>query len=454
MSNRQKSQKFRIWLVIVLAFAVPLMWLLLIPPAPSSTTIEEYEVQQLQTAHKLIDWFRTEFGEVPRSLTELRAYSRYVGTNLSSHDVFGRPLQYLRLDSDHFMLRSFGTDGLQNTLLEEEDHGLISWSALNHPAPVLQSVTEANDNPYSPALLLGSNSPNEQWFAKLFVSRRDGVRHLLVNHRKRQKLFMVAQHDMIEEFVWLPNGYQLIYTATGSDRYSDGLYLWDLLEDRTTNLLEVVNQDSRSLKLSQANRKLWISLNGVNHQRNSVYVYIAPQTSKPLDPRFFYGAERLYEFAIPMTTGSPKLLAARSRLNAGKTDIWSPSLTFLKDKMNLPKSLPETQANFLSLPLQGDVEKTLQAWQQFCSATEDASLPYCLWYLAALFNDSVRLTKSQPDQTADRLRELGAEMALATMKYQLTPSYVRAIAQYMFELMIEEQLVPMRISLLSLPTKN
>lgn len=262
---------------------------------------------------------------------------------------------------------------------------------------------------------------------------------------------MVAHHDMIEEFIWLPNGYQIVYTAAGSDRYSDGVYLWDLIQDRTTDLLETSNSQSSALTIAKSNKKLWLSLNGVNAEHNSVYFHMMPHTHTPLDPRQFYSAKTLYEVKVPLTKGVPSIRQAFRNPPEPK-QIWRPSLTFQQDWLTAPKTLPQAQANFLSLPLQGDIEQTIGAWQDFCSnASNDASLPYCLWILSALFNDAYRITKEAPGDVGLKLKELAAEMAYATMKYELSPTYLRAIANYMFERLMTDEVVPMQISLMSQP---
>ncbi len=436
--------------ILVLAWTLPILWILAIPQSPGAKRADRQNRSKLHNAHALIQWFRAEFGEVPESLTELRAYSRFVKKALSAYDAYGEPLQYVRLDSDNFLLRSFGSDGNQNTVLDQEDQGLVSWNVLDGPAPTPDFVNGPSLLPYSPAMLYGTDSPNQQWHARIFLSVRDGARQLLVNHRQRRNLFMMARHDMVEEFLWLPSGYQIIYSATGSSRYNDGLYLWDLLEDRTINLLDrVLGRDAIGIAGGVAN--LWLSLSGFDRQRQTVYFFAGRNDGSSLDPRLFYAPGNLHALTIP-ADHSPSKLTMPLAQDVHDANTWNPPIDHLKQQLRLPTRLPNLQAKLLSLPLQGDIEPTILAWQNYCVETKNnAIFPYCLWYLSHLFNDAYRATLEIDKEAADRLRALGAEMSHALARYPLAPTYLKASALFTFEHLMQNRISPVQISRLVAP---
>ncbi|WP_457835994.1 hypothetical protein, partial [Staphylococcus aureus] len=77
----------------------------------------------------------------------------------------------------------------------------------------------------------------------------------------KEGLFMVAPHDAVEEFLWLPAGDRIVFTATGSNRYRDGLYLWDLRTDSVINLLDTVHMQGQ-VAPAKTTASYWLALGG------------------------------------------------------------------------------------------------------------------------------------------------------------------------------------------------
>src|SRR5690606_25626704 len=97
-------------------------------------------------------------------------------------------------------------------------------------------MTEPRLTTYPTPLILSTQSPNLKWNAQIFVDQFTIKRQLLVRSRTREDLFMIAPHDLVEEFLWLPEIDQVIYTGSASNRYKDGVYLWDLNSNDVTDL--------------------------------------------------------------------------------------------------------------------------------------------------------------------------------------------------------------------------
>ncbi len=434
----------RLLLAVTLALVVPGVWLAAIPADDTGYQAETRTRANLEQAKLHLDKFRGEFKRLPTTLTELRTYAKSRGENISSYDAYGQRLQYVKLDAEHFVLRSFGNDSVQNTIFTATDPKVAAWNKIDDTLQYdfqkrLQRLT------YPAPLLMGADAPNKQWQAQLYVDPAAGQSRLMVRHRQREDLIMLAVHEQVEEFLWLPDSHRLVYTATGSSRYRDGVYLWDLLEDSTANLLDNITSKVGITALADTTQ-LWLSLAGVTALGPQVFFYAAGINSKELNPSAFYHPDNYYVAIIPPEkTNSAKI---------GRAKLMPPLITKipwtdLNEQIIAPTTLHNLQTQWLQLPLSGGTENVIRAWQEFIQTHPQTALsPYALWMLTSLFSDSYALLRQDKKQQteAETLRAFGAEIASALCNHPLSPAYLHGFGQFAYQQLTAKTPLPYAIS--------
>jgi hypothetical protein len=439
-------------LLSLISWAVPLAWVLAIPPSGAAWDAEEATASQLGASQKLIERFVKDYGETPYSITELRTFATLRNENFSAYDAFGNRLEYIRLDPRLYILRSFGRDGRQNTPATPRDPAIGSLGKSRDKGLVYRFVrqNEPATTFYPAPLLVGADSPNSIWTARLYVDKTAGVKRLLVRHHGGDgAFFMVAPHDGVEEFVWMPSGYQIVFTAAQSSRYRDGIYLWNLLDDSMINLIDAVAGGTR-VGMGGGD-DVTASIAAVTVEGPVVYAYVLRHASNmPIAPAEFFRPQQLVGFRI--NDNKAELAPADPAWAAVATAPLKPQdRAFVFDTMG---GNP-TQSAWLGLPTQGDAETTLAAWQHF-TESEAASpmFAYSLWYLASLYGQAGADRVKTDKESSDIMRSYGAEVAKALSGYSLAPRYLRLIGADLYNRLMESQPMEHAVGQLAVPVKK
>ncbi len=437
---------------MALAWVFPALLVATSPPFMKARRPQKDTRDALAEVNKTLRGFLEKNKQTPSDLNVLRAYAKAERKPFTAYDAYGARLDYVRLGEERYILRSFGEDGVQNSLDSAPDLGIVHWgvrarTGLNY------RYTSAPQLDIFPAVLLeGADSPNRQWLARLFIDPATRDRRLVVRHKSKSDLFMVAQHAGVEEFLWMPSGYQVVFTATGDHRYRDGIFLWDLVEDRLTNLLDLTSGDlAGTLSPTGRPAKLALSLAGVSVGGPTVYAYFADRRDVPIDPAVFFSKARLLTFVVPEKKG-----ASMRHVPTANADVTpgTPPFTRLLDltthvhgEKQLATGGLKVQRTWLRLKLQGDMEKVLLAWHGFSEHQAGSPLfPYCLWFLSSIYSESFSVLASGQSRDADVLRTYGTEVARALVNYPLTPSYLRGLALFTYENLMEGNPLPYRFA--------
>jgi hypothetical protein len=441
----RRRGSWRASLAFVVYWLIPAAWVGMTPPItpphkPATRTRQALTYDN-RAMHLYIGRYRT----TPPDFNALRTFAHSEKLKFDAYDGYGERFDYLRLDDSHYLLRSFGEDQMQNTVTSAPDLGVVHWG----PRPG-RSVTYKYAEPgavdlYPAALLAGVDSPDHQWLARLFIDPANQTRRLLVRHRQRAGLFMVANHDAVEEFLWMPDGKRIVFTASAGVKHRDGVFLWNLADDVQVNLLD---QATKALPMSPAHggSNLWLALAGVTRS-GIVYVYQHLRHDGALDPAEFFSAKQLLAFETSDKPGvPPKLIPVPSDAAAAAP------LTRQLDPSAHVEGVGglKSQEAWQRLPLSGDLESVLVAWHQFSERMATSPLyPYSLWMLSTLYAEaSATLAKKAPHD-ADVLRTFGTEIATALLNYPLAPSYLRGLALFAHENLMEGLPLPYRLSRLT-----
>lgn len=454
-------------LLFIVAWTVPAAFVAFSPPFTEPYKPTAQSKTRIQSVNKVVHAFIAAYGKPPADLNMLRAYALAERRTFDAYDAHGQRFDYLRLDGRHYLLRSFGADGEQNARETQPDTGIVRWGRRAKKDLVYAYPTAAPTGFYPAPLAAVSESPGGEWLARIYGDPDTGRRALLVRSKTKPGLFMAARHDRVEEVLWLPNGQGLVFSATGSSRHRDGLFLWDLRDDSLTNLFDAA---SHSMPISPASRgnRLWVTLSGVlpgnpPHSASprgdpgtspTVFAYAAPRHDGPLDPAQFFTREQLFAIAIE-TKGKaavPRFLDP-SEVDLG--EYQSPIARPYKPNAHLgpyaSAGLP-TQAKWLSLQTTGDMEQVLLKWHEYSEKEASSPLfPYCLWILSALYGESYAQLAVAGSNDADVLRTFGTEIARALIENELAPTYLKSLALFTYEALMEGERLPYKVAQIAVP---
>lgn len=437
-SSSPRGRALRVFGAFLCFWLAPAGWLALTPPFNLPHRAQILTRQRLATLNVALHAYVTQWKTAPPDLATLRAFAAAESFAFNAYDPYGERFNYLRLDERHYLLRSFGEDGEQNTLSTARDTGVIDWGPRVSKSLTYQYVKPDKPHLYPAALLIGADAPDAQWTAKLYVDPERQTRQLLVRHRTKNGLFMVARHDAVEEFLWLPDSRRIVFTASGSERHRDGLFVWDLMTDALTNLTELAGE-ARIEGPSGKGPMFWLSLAGIAPLDGGVVVYsfVAPRNNGELDPGTFFSSKQLRATIVGDVAGDfrpdePPTLAAP--LVAGRLDLTA----HLLGKGGL-----KVQRAWLTLPLAGNMEDVLLDWHTYSEReTQGPLFPYTLWLLSSLYSESFAMMAPKDVRDADVLRTFGTEIARALLNYPLAPTYIKALAMNTYNRLLDGQPLP------------
>ena len=443
--GRKAAAIHRRFVGFVFGVLLPITWIVLTPPFNPLYQPLKRTRGLIRQNTLVVHAFLGKFNKTPTNLSSLRSFARINKMIYSTYDGYGQRLDYLRLDDKHYLLRSYGEDQEQNTVLSPADIGTIHWGDLPS-APLSYDLPEvATPGFYPAALLAGADSPERFWLARLFVDPGKPARHLVVRHLSKSGLFMVAPHDQVEEFLWLPSGEQIVYTATSSTRYRDGLYLWNLRTDQVVNLLDRLKQVLPPAPAGSGER-LWLSLAGMGRLGPTLLVYMHPRHDGSLDPKDFFTPARLVAIAVPGEQ------PARTRLASAGEFSPTAAMLMLQQRLDLAANLVgggglAMQQRWLQEQFKGEALPLLlaaQSWSARSAATP--MFPYSLWILAALYSQNASVLGPGEAPRSASLRAAGAEFSRALLNYPLAPSYLSGLALFAYQSLMDGQSLPYRFA--------
>lgn len=402
----------------------PIIWISLYALPVSTTYSYSVSVNQVRKTFNAAKQCSKSFQKTPENLNILKHCARSSGKALRPYDGYGRPIDFQSFATSEFIARSFASDGVQYSLGKSPDIALASWRNGFAEGVATDYQVLGKQILYPAIVLEGSRSKNGQWIARLVVSSNKIDRHLVIINRLDPNRFFLAPHNMVEEFLWLPDSNRLVFSATGSKYYNDGIYLWDL---RKSGVVEnLLDANTSGIKSDSSNQRYWISLKGIQQNSNllTLLAHVRLQSDVALSPDVFFKSEHV--FPIDLKTSRSRDLPIRKRNVTWDMGRFG-SKSFGIDWQNQGS---EIQRRWLRLPLNGTPGSVLEEWQKF--ANQFASSPlfsYSLWYLTILYQNSLDYVS---EKEAEILRAYCLEVVAAMASYSPAPSYVKAIGKYYY----------------------
>ncbi len=408
-----------------LPILVPLIWIL----ATALTLFTGHpwtgNRKTLDHVGQWIERFHKDQVRLPLTLAELRTYAYSYGERLDIYDNFGERLAYVPLDEEAFYVKSFGRDKAENTVLRTHDESYSRGFKQPPEGLKTDNPDDSRLNIYQSMGLEGSASPEGPLYASIYIRFRGDAKRLLVRSKSDPQFFMTPFPDRVDEFLWMPGGYELVFTAQGSDRYEDGIYYWNLKTNVVRNLLPKIKE--KYFPRLADNAKFLMSLSHVSKKPTFIYAFIAPQGNEAMGPKEFYRYGNFFALN-PREDFSAEHVSSEKDYTVFEYGIDHRRLLDPKEGVRPTPA----QNDWLHLQLQGDAQTMLESWQAFCSnRSSSPALPYALWWLASIYNDTYRDLSKKREAKARTIRNFGLEIVEALTALPSAPRYLQGFAEYL-----------------------
>lgn len=367
----------------------------------------------------------------PLNLRHLSIFSQAHDQGLSIYDSTGYRFDYTPLDLKHWLLRSFGTEGVENSMSSGKNIYICSQDIYR-----IKGRSYA-DNKIVPDSVSGSVAPNGSWVAKIYQHPTLNSKKLLLKEVKGRKRVMMAYHDRVDEFLWIDEGQRVVYSASGSSSYSDGIYIWDLRTQKHRNILKLIKGGKSGFYPGGKNRGWLNKIHAYDPKKEELYFFAAPNNQDYFPLGDFIDKKNYYSAFIPLPSPSSwkNTYAALSRPQRML------AIRSLIDAQPLCHNGSKSQRQWCKLPRKGALEDVLLAWQNYVEQSYNSEmLPFALWGLAFLYDDAVVAwgqhvkrqrsgASEQQIQTAGVLRSYATELASIAMEHPMASNLQKSTAK-------------------------
>ena len=413
---------------------------------------------RLKVNEKLIESFISKYSFAPPNLRLLFIFAGK--KKYYQYDEFGNRFYYQVLGTKDWLLTSYGNDGKENGI-----HGPYDASAFSVNIKHIQGLqykTTTMPHLYPFILLDGYVSPNGKLVGKKFHNSFHNQNFLLVKDIKNSGYVSLARHDRIDEFYWLPHSTKIVFSASGSHRYKDGVYIWDLSNNSTKQILERSVMNPVGVETLKS---LWnISLGGIDPLSHSIFLFIKKKKSTDVLLSDFFSVKNLKIYSYKENGFITRnQLKRKSLLDEFKQDFFS--------GLSMVKGCEEAsglQKKWCELKTSGEFEKVLNQWQEFSSdASETVIFSPSLMILSILYMDVLYLIKEERQSTIEAIfghqnsrhvfEVMSAYSAEITKNFgnlEVNSLWIDGVANYLWKLHINGQILNKTFSKIQLIDKD
>lgn len=405
-------------LLAIAAVLFATMWVVLIPTDLLTRWSNANTIEKLKLTQFAVNLFEKQFHRLPISLAEIRTFLLSQNIDFHPYDSYGRRLSYVPLSESEYFVKSFGEDAAANSIGTQKDLSIVHMESVKR-IPASQNTKDRRLMHIFPAPLLVGNRPDSTpYFARIITNESTYNKRLIVRGMQDTNFIITAFHENVHEFLWLDKDSKIIFTANGSSRYRDGIYLWNIKTDKTENVLTEIQE-----RFFPKSKSFYTALSSVDIQQKKAYVFVQPKTNAALNPDNFYRRNKL--FTIDYSRKKIKISRQKAPNSIFEFRV-SP-----QDGMKVAPLALQEQKEWYQLATVGDLEKTLISWQNYCTKYSSSTLrPYCLWWLTSLYCDASKQLAELSPEKARVMQNYGLETARFLDEQIFAPEYLRAMGLY------------------------
>lgn len=410
--------------ILLTSWSLAFFWIVSIPNKNVDAQILTYKI--LSQVKIWIERYQKKYNFLPQSINEVRAFARSNGYKFSVYDALLQRLEYIPLDQENYIVRSFGFDGIENNILRKDDWIISTINkSLNYVAFKKHAVSI-----FTPFMLLqGVLAPNGLVVARSFYNPISFQKILVVQSLRDPNHIMVANHSNIQEFVFLGDlSHKIIYTAAATHRYDAGLYVWDLLSNEREKLFSQEN-------VSQHPEEHFIIL-----QQSPFMVAIVPKERDSLS--LLEVAKKEYLYTVSLSSTKINLIRYYRTDDLPIEELLAiPFLDCSKGTL--------TQIQWCNLKIEGELNDIVNSWQNFVAQSAKTPIfPYGLWILIHIYNDGIAYLNENHNRIneIDIFRSYAIELLEVLMESSATSAWLKASGWYAFEAFREQKTLPYQVS--------
>ncbi len=374
--------------------------------------------ENLKDNEKAVEEFKKKFARIPRSFVELKLFGLQYDQKVYGYDSSGESLEYIPLGQNQFLFRAFGEGDKANQLIRRRDLVLTQMDDSQSASYLNIAGVQAHQIFfYCPWFLSGLASPDRKFVAQLFVDPVGGRRRLVVTSRnQRRKSVLVAAHEGVEEFLWMPDSDAILFSAAEQQNFSDGIFIWNI---RTDEIIKLDwSRNEKLAKLMHSDMQVF-SLMGFDHHNKHLYFLSYPRDRNALSPVQFFSPRSFWQVTYEK-----------------KDDVYT-----LKDPKQASPFFDEKvfwkelrrviqESTDAGLKYRGRVDDVISSWQEVVDGLPKGQIKsYVLWYLILMYHKAATL---MPDKSESQqaLNAFALEIATALSRDQFSPLYLRYMARW------------------------
>lgn len=369
---------------------------------------ESDNLHQIASAIKII---QLRNGNFPESLEEIYFQSSELGIYFQSRDAFNLPYEYSKVSDSHWYIK-----GSKDTQLVTSPNWQLSFL----PVPEIKGGPIGS---WPQGSLMSELSPDKKYIARIFTSKSEPFRRLVVVENNAQKTpVWTEKFNSVESFKWISTG--LVYTTSLSEKGRSGAHIY-LTDDGVSYFMREVTEESADsldlgIGIDKARPAYSYNIAIIDAQDNKIEFAVAKDNGIPLSPTEFFKQRRA--FSIHYVNQSVKA---------------EPISLFFSQvgDSSIPSFIDPLTASYYQLPTEGPGQAALEAWQEAVNNFENTPLfTEGLWNLAAIFrNAALDLRAQGKSSTANALGAFAAEYSLALTRRTDAPTWMKNCSVWLWK---------------------
>lgn len=373
-------------------------------------------------------------GSFPRSFLEVENTDS--SRSITPYDPFGRLYDLITFRNGHYILRSFGIDGEENTPLKFPDPYRAKLAVLPQEMPIRQAFL----NPAEPQITIipaplysQSVSRDGIWVAERHTTSDQSLAgRLIVRGRKSpySNLLLVCPDRDVTEFLWFANSKSIAYLVENAQTVR--LKVWNLYSGETS-VVEIKNSPEKALHIEEQKDKNYsLMLAGITFDHRVLFHKVP--LHQPMDWSDLTNGKFLMQAVWNLESKKFQSTNFKSQQGTSTFDISLKNGYRIESKKEGMKS--DAIKKWMSIPTAGNTASLINSWQDAAvSQLDSLGTAQLLTILVSIYYEAYDFYKLKNQNEARLLRDFGLRLATQNLNqrdlpgvlYNITKSYELAL---------------------------